>query len=137
MIVKNTWGSIVRYVKDKAPDWTFVDFEDHANIHELPEADCVGLSGLGFQADDGTDRIIFTIAVSTYNDKNLFRQRKLMDELYEEFRKTGKTITLYDADTLVELGSIVVNSNTVLAPMARAEKRAYQILSVEAQLALN
>lgn len=136
MILVNVWASLVKYVKDKYPSWEYIDWEDHANIEQLPASDCVGLNGLGAIADDETDTFSFSIAFSTWDDKNLFRLRAAIAAVYEDLRHSGKSLTLYDADSGLAIGKLVITAGTVLAPMGRAEARPYQLITATLKVAL-
>ena len=87
MLINDAWGSLVRFLSDAYPDWTYVDFEDHADLQEIPRVDCLGLCGIGAIAEEGTDTIVFSVGVSSFNDKNLFRHRAVVDDLYEKWRR--------------------------------------------------
>ena len=130
MIITDVWGSLVRFLKNEYPTpWEFIDWEAHANIHDLPAVDLMGLAGLGATADEGTDTFIVTVAFSPLQDENLFKVRKAAGELYEKWRVPGYTIPLYDAESTDEIGKLVVTDGSTLAPVGRAEVRPYQIVS--------
>jgi hypothetical protein len=132
---------MVRYLGDKLRanpgTWDFLDFEAHADIRKLPENDIYGISGHAVVADDGTDNMVFTIAVSTFGDENLFRMRKAVAQLYEDWKNSGFTIPLFDGETTDKLGSLVVTSGTVVSPVGKAEIRPYQTITVHMKTALD
>ena len=136
MILIDAWASFVRYLKDAYPDWIYVDFEDHADLQEIPQVDCMGLCGLGAIADEGTDTIAFSVGVSSYNDKNLFRHRTTVADLYERWRRGASQVPLLDADTAAMKGSLVLTDGLTLAPMSRADIRPFQILTAKAKVVL-
>lgn len=134
MIVTNAWSSIVKYLKDKYPEFTYCDFEMHADIQELPDANLIGVSGIGFAAEEQTDNIAFSMALCTRDDPNGFNIRKAAAELYEDWRNPAFQIPLYDADETTVIGGIVALRGAVLAPISRAETRPFQILTAHAKL---
>lgn len=136
MIITDAWGSLVRFLKDAYPDWTYVDFEDHADLQQIPEVDCIGLAGLGAIAEEGTDTIAFSVGVSSFNDKNLFRHRAVVADLYEQWRRGGSQVPLLDADTATMKGCLVLTEGLTLAPMSRADMRPFQIITAKAKIVL-
>jgi hypothetical protein len=137
VIIRDSWGSLVKYLQDNYPDWTYCDFEDHANIQDFPEADCIGVAGLGAHAEEGTDTIIFSIGFSSFSDPNLFRQRKAAAQLFEALRRGGNQIKLYDADTAVEKGALVITEGTILAPLTKSDTRPFQTVTAHAKVVIS
>jgi hypothetical protein len=130
-------GQSGQVLEGQLPHLTYCDFEDHANIQDFPEADCIGVAGLGAHADEGTDTIIFSIGFSSFSDPNLFRQRAAAAQLFEELRRGGKQIKLYDSSTSAEKGALVITSGTVLAPLTKSDTRPFQTITAHAQYVLS
>lgn len=136
MIITDAWGSLVAYLKEAYPDWTYVDFEDHADLQEIPKEDCIGLVGFGAIADEGTDTVAFSVGVSSFNDKNLFRHRAVTADLYQRWRLPPAQVPLMDADTAGMIGSLVITDGVTLAPMSRADMRPFQVITAKAKVVL-
>lgn len=129
---------MIHYLGQTLPDtWKHIDWEAHADIRNLPAEDLYGIHGFGAIADEGTDTLAFTIALSSHDDKNLFRMRKAAAMLYELWRKPGLAIPMFDPDSTEKIGVLVVTDGTVLAPVGRAELRPYQTVNVHVKTALN
>ena len=74
--------------------------------------------------------------MSSYNDKNLFRHRTTIADLYERWRRGASQVPLLDADTAAMKGSLVLTDGLTLAPMSRADIRPFQILTAKAKVVL-
>lgn len=107
----------------------FVDWEAHANIHELPDTDLIGPTALALTEDEpqffsGST----TIGVSTFSsDKNLFRLRNFVGRVFNQIRP-GSKIPLYDQEACVQIGWIHVVGGTAMLPMTRADARPLQFV---------
>lgn len=138
MIYENLHGSLVVFSTDVIDDRKvahpgaqieFIDWEAHANIHELPNADLIGTTALTFTEDE-PDMFSgsFTIGVSTYaDDKNLFRLRNLVGEVFRRLRPKSK-VALYDHETLEQRGWLYITDGTTILPMTRADVRPLQFV---------
>lgn len=135
-IIPSVWGSIVNFTNTLIADMRvlhegvsieFIDWESHANIHELPDTDLIGPTAITVtEVSPQIVEVGFAIAVSSYStDKNLFRMRSYVSEAFERTR-AGKQIKVYDSDTAQPLGYIQLVDGTLLAPMSRAETRPWQ-----------
>ncbi|MBC2806551.1 hypothetical protein ACCS91_33425 [Rhizobium ruizarguesonis] len=138
---ENLWGSIVAFANDVIDDRKpihpnakirYVDWEAHANIQELPEADLIGTTAITFTEDEpemfhGS----FTIGVSTYgNDHHLFRLRNYVGEVFKRLRPTSK-IGFYDHQTLEQKGWLHIVDGTIVMPMTRADVRPLQFIQCQ------
>jgi hypothetical protein len=135
-IIPSVWGSLVNFsnvlIADMRSQYTdipieFIDWEAHANIHELPDTDLIGPTALTItEVSPQIMEISFAIAASSFaSDKNLFRMRSYITEAYERLR-VGKQIDIYNSDTAQKLGYLKLVDGTLLAPMSRAETRPWQ-----------
>lgn len=143
-ILPSVWGSIVKHTnnliieaKSLYPHATiqFVDWEAHANIEELPDADLIGPTSLVLmEISPQMYDVNFSIAVSTYkSDENLFRLRSYLSLIFNSVRPT-KQITVYEAGTLNEIGYIMCQDGTAVLPMSRAVTRPFQYVQVNGLL---
>lgn len=138
MIYENLHGSIVAFTNNIIEDRKalhpegnidFVDWEAHANIHELPERDLIGTTAIAFTEEEpGVFTGSFTIGVSTYaSDKNLFRLRNYVGEVFRRLRPESK-IPFYDRETLEQLGWLYIVNGTTVLPMTKADIRPLQFV---------
>lgn len=142
-IIPSVWGSLVAFsrtliVESKAsyPDVEigFVDWDSHATIHELPETDLIGPMALTMtELSPQMFEVSFAIAVSTYNDENLFRMRRYLSNTLEAMR-VQKQVPIFNSDTAAKGGYLVITDGTLLAPMTRAETRPFQYVQASGLL---
>jgi hypothetical protein len=144
MIVADVWGSIIKLTNDMIldlksdypyTDIRLIDWEAHANINELPDADLIGPTALAISEDEPEIfRVSFAMGVSTYQtDTNLFRMRDYLNRIFDRLRY-DKQIDLYDANSAAKKGKLYVTTGTTLSPMTRAEVRPFQYVQVECLL---
>jgi len=141
MIYSNLWGSVTKMSLNLISQITtsgvaspqFLDWDAHANIHELPNVDLVGPTAFGFIEDDKVISVNFSLGFSTYNDLNLFRLRAIGNVLFEALRP-GSRFIYYNATAAVAVSYLVVTNGTTLLPVTRSETRPFQFVQVEALL---
>jgi len=138
---ENIWGSAVAFVNDVIdsrrsayPDVAinYVDWEAHANIQELDDADLIGTTAVTF-TEESRDLFhgSFTIGVSTYaDDKSLFRLRNYVGEVFTRLRP-GEKIAFFDAKTLAQKGWLHIVDGTIVLPMTRADARPLQFVQCQ------
>lgn len=143
-IFPSVWGSIVNFNQTLIADMRnlhtgvdiqFIDWESHANIHELPDADLIGPTALTItEVSSQIIEVTFAVGISSFaSDKNLFRMRSYMSEAFERLR-TGKQIKIYDSETAQPLGYLQFTDGTLVAPMSRAETRPWQYVQASGLL---
>lgn len=139
-IVPSVWGSVVNFCNVLIGDMRiaypeekieFIDWEAHANIHELPDTDLIGPTALTItELSPQMFEVNFSIAVSSYEtDTNLFRMRAYLAEAFERLRPT-KTVPIFNSETAQKLGYMIITDGSMLAPMSRAETRPFQYVQV-------
>lgn len=141
MIADNIRGSIIKFTNGLITDinalnstsFQFVDWDTHANMHEIPQVDLLGPNALAWRADDTFCEITVAIGVSTINDANLFKSWGAISYIFEKLLPK-KTIPFYESSTQVVRSYMIVVDGTTVAPMSRAEIRPYQF--VQASLLL-
>jgi hypothetical protein len=141
MIYANLWGSIIKLSQELITTVTnagvgtpqLLDWEAHANIQELPNADLIGPTTLGFIEEDKVISVSFAMAASSYNDVNLFRHRAMMGHIFERLRPEMR-IPYYDANTAQVIDHLIITDGTTLAPMSQVEPRPWQLVMVQALL---
>ena len=143
-IYPSVWGSIVHFsntlitdLKERRAEGnlSFLDWESHANIHELPDTDLLGPTAFTvLEMSPQMFEITFAIAVSTYSsDKNLFRMRDYLSEAFERMRP-NQQIKVFDDRTAQAVGYMIFTDGTMIAPMSRAETRPFQYVQGSALL---
>lgn len=135
---ENFWGSIVSFCNDVADsrkvlyptvDIEYIDWEAHANIQELPDADLIGSTAVTFTEEaPEIFSMSFTIGVSTHaSDKSLFRLRNYVGEIFSRLRP-GQQIPFYDSVTAAQIGWLNITDGTMVMPMTRADVRPLQFI---------
>jgi hypothetical protein len=141
-IYQSVWGSIVHFANELIADLhnsegnlSFIDWETHANIHELPDQDMLGPMAVTItELTPQMFEVTFAIAVSTYaTDDNLFRMKAYLGEVFERMR-VNKQIRVFDNETAEPMGYMIITDGTLLAPMSRAETRPFQYVQASALL---
>lgn len=142
-IMPSVWGSLVafsRTIIDEGqtvyPDANieFLDWDAHANIHELPETDLIGPMSLSItELSPQMFEVSFAIAVSSYGEENLFRMRHYLSKTFESMRAL-KQIPIFDSETAIKQGYLILTDGTLLAPMTRAETRPFQYVQASGLL---
>lgn len=142
-LFKSVQQSLTRYVEEfrlaEMPDAAHINWDDHANINELPESDCIGLAGVGMTEDEENKfEVVFGIAVSTWKDERLTRMTDMISMLFGDM-EAGTRFTLYaaSADGLsAEAKSWMVAAlPRAVTPVQKAEIRAVQ--AVECRLLID
>lgn len=132
-------ASIQKYAVDKrvvllteSPGITYFDFDTVAEAHELPDGDLIGPAGLGLtEAESGIFEIVASVGVSTVNDPNLYRLRKMISKVYADLRPM-KQIELYRHATTTPVGWAVIQGGTSITPINKAASRALQFVTFQA-----
>lgn len=144
MIYKNLWGSVVSFTNDVIDaqrlaypdtDINFLDWEAHANIHELPNTDLIGSTAVTITEDEPEFfSVSFTLAMSSYADDNgLFRLRDYVNDVFMRLRP-GSKIPYCDHQTAAQLGWLHITDGTIVMPMTRADIRPLQFVQCHATL---
>jgi hypothetical protein len=106
----------------------FIDWEAHANIAELPDADLIGTTAIAFTEEDEGISGSFTLGISSFaSDKNLFRMRNYVGRAYDRMR-SGNKIPLYDQEACIQTGWLYLTVGTTVMPMTRADARPLQFV---------
>ncbi|WP_454287258.1 hypothetical protein [Rhizobium arsenicireducens] len=140
-IYENLWGSGVNLANEiidnrrliyPASTITFIDWEAHANIHELPETDLIGTTAITITEEEPeVFSFSFTLGISTFGDDgNLFRLRNYVGEAFRRLRP-GLQIAYCDRITAEQLGWLHIVDGTVVLPMTRADARPLQFVQCQ------
>ena len=103
-------------------------FDAYAENLKLPETDLIGPWQLSADLDGPMVTVRGHVGLSTLNDTNLFRLEKVSGRLFEEFLP-GSLIPLYDAQSGVVTGNLVVAEGTSMSPVAEAQQRPLKFVS--------
>lgn len=96
---------------------------------ELPSVDLLGLSNWTFRENHGLWEIRAGLTLSTYNDKNLFRQIDIVDTIHNYFGEETQ-VPLIDATTGEVFSNLVV-SDFDMMPTGQSERRNYLPVGIE------
>ena len=137
-LYKNVVSSLQKFVTDfqaeRMSDAEYIAWDAHAQIMELPSTDGIGLAGVGL-AEEGKNEweIIFGVAVTTWEDPNLFRMTDLISDLFDRLAPET-TVPVVDADTGAVLSWMVLTPPCAITPVGRHEVRAVQAVECRALL---
>lgn len=112
---------------------TFMFWDAHSEVHELPSVDLLGPGGFTISVDDRIHTVTCAIGSCPFEDTNLFRHSKIMSLLYERLQP-GEQIQLIDYNTGLPLSWMVIINGTEVMPVTRAETRTYQFIQFSALL---
>lgn len=137
-IYDNLWASCVKFCQDRileiqaegAADPQFIDFDTHATLTNLPDADLIGIRGFSLEMDDHVAHIsvLFGIAAKT-DDTNLFRHRAMVSRMFQALTPMKK-FPCVDASSGAERGFLVAQNGTAVLPVTSANTRPLQFISV-------
>jgi hypothetical protein len=134
-------ASFQKYCVDKvaallsvSPGLQYLDWDSVSEVHELPDTDLLGPSGLGI-TEESSDmfQLVVGIGVCTVNDTNLMRLRKMASNVFADFRPT-KTIPIYRRETASLVSWAVVEGGTSISPIVRSGSRPRQFINFSARL---
>ena len=141
MILRDIHASLLRFCADfseRYPGMAVENFDAHADESTIPKSDIVGLSGLSIALDDSFVSTKLMIGISTLDDMNLFRLMDRMDVLLDRLKPTQR-LPVYDADTGIEKGWMIVENGTTLMPVGGSKARPLQyiLISLATNLSFN
>lgn len=140
MYLQDAWSSLTVFCNDTiaelksngvSSDLSYIDWDAHANLQELPRNDLLGPNGLAVTELEEAFQFVFILGVATHADANLFRLRAIVDRLFTSVR-FGRTLPLYDWKAGTVRGSMVIQTGTTIMPMSRSENHAVQYIQAEA-----
>lgn len=136
---KNLRASTIRLIQDVIaglPNTGFpiqyMDWDAHADVFELPDADLVGLTGFGATQEGHFHDFVFGIGIVTYNDENIFRLSEIVDHFYTRCA-VQQQFVVYDTNTGERIGIATIFDGTTVNPITRAEVRPAQSVQVTAR----
>lgn len=97
-------------------DFEVVLFDAYAENEPLPEKDIIGVYRLEFELDSHFIKGSFLLGVSTLNDPQLFRLRKVSSFVLDQV-KPQKTISLVTEDGQPVAGNLVIMDGVAVLPV--------------------
>lgn len=131
-------SSIIRFVNQKIAQYTregileggiYVDLDAHADLAQMPEADCICLQGFQASLDEKFITVGFNVGVATFNDAEKVKHNKIVSDLLGSLAPT-ETIELVTHENGERIGSLIVNEDTEVAPFAKTNVRSIQFILV-------
>lgn len=137
--MSNLQASIFKFMNDfceSESNFTFVNFDAHANEQTAPPGDLAGPAGFAFDIDENLVEVQVLFGVATESDTNLFRLSAVMGRLVE-LVKPAKRIRVIDADDGTDLGWMVVTGKVKVLPVggSQAKPLQYVMLKLTSNLA--
>ena len=139
-IYLDAYNSVVNYIQSAveelringySDDLEFRDIDGHAESAVIPNNDFIFLKDFSGSVEDHFRYWVFSVGVSTVEDENLFRHRRIISFLLDRLIPLT-TIDLYDSETLKhEKGCLTVRNDVIVAPFSKYNTRAVQFLLVD------
>ena len=112
-------------------DLAFINWDAHADIHELPATDLIGPATFAMDVDDRVHSVSCAVGLSTFNDKNMFRHAQIIASLYEALQPEKK-LDVYDYSEGTVTSWMVLRNGTAVLPTTRSEVRPFQFVQFSA-----
>ena len=135
----DAYSSIVNYLQrcredlmesGVSSDLNYRDLDGHAEDAIIENTDFLFTKDFSGEIEDKFRYWTILIGVSTFEDLNLFRHRKIINYLLSRFMPLT-TIPLYDNETLKKKkGSLIVQDSVTVMPFSKYNTRAVQYLLV-------
>lgn len=127
--LENHHSSLLRFcnafvleMQNQNQNLTVVDYEAHADVETLPKSDLIGVANFAIEQDEHLYNIEAMIGITTYDDHNLFRLKKMTSILFERLAPTN-IIEVVDADTAEPIGLMTIKKGTRAMPVAGSAQR--------------
>lgn len=137
-VYDNVVVSLIKFVQEfiaeHDPTAVYVDWDAHAQISELPkDGTLIGPAGCGLSHEEVNREVVFGFGISTDQDPNLFRLRRLISKLYGRLQP-AMTIPVYDHKTGEVASWMVLKTPVEIMPVTKAELRSVQFVNATALL---
>lgn len=138
----NVWTSIAAFIKQQmemivangivpADQIEMVDWENHANIEELPPLHLIGPASLALEEQSAyIYHASFVVGLGSFDDKGLFVHRQMID-LIGKSLSGGTKMSVFDSKTEQPYSWLKIIDGTTVAPLSRSGQRALQFIQVE------
>jgi hypothetical protein len=124
----------VEEVKPISNKVCFFDFDCHADTHELPQCDIIGLKSFSFYDDNGNVQLSAFIVCSTMNDLNGLRLSKIIGHVFSRFIG-NKAIRILD-EVKDDVAAMTTLTGTEVTPMSKSDARMVQYIDMSAVLSI-
>lgn len=116
----------------------FVDLDAHADLGEMPETDCITISGVSATFDEKFINATFNIGVTTFDDKEKVRHDKMISYILGHSLPM-EVIPLVSSDDGKQIGSFIINEDTEVTPFIKSNVRSlqYVLLTVLSNLTIS
>lgn len=118
--------------KGLSKDLDFFDFDCHAEIHELPQNDIIGLKSFSSHFNDGIIEISSFLVCSTMNDLNGIRLSKMIGHIFSRFF-ANKAIKILKEDE-TQFAALDIKNGTEVMPMSKSDGRMVQFIDLSANV---
>lgn len=140
---QKTRKSLIRFVNDQittlrqsiSPGLTYVDWDSHGDLADVPKNDVVGIHAFSILDGDQLHETTFGITISTYNDENLMVMMDIADWFYNKLTVRQK-LTLYDPNSGLVIGQIIMMLGTTTLPVERADTRSAMFIQAHGTVTL-
>lgn len=136
----NIVASIIKlstdFIAAEIPSASYVDWDAHSTLIELPPGTLIGPAGCGMTHDERAIEVVFAVGVGVQDDPNLFALRRLVSKLYGCLVPETR-ITIYDHATAQAVSWMVVKTPVAVTPVNRAMTRAMQFVECRAVIDLS
>jgi hypothetical protein len=129
-----------KVIEAKPEGVNYIDWDAHAEIHELPSDDLLmGLSGVSMAQEEDEIQVVFQVGISSQNDPNLFQLRALTGLAYAAFKPETRIDIFNKSDVdsggdLIPVTWMVTTTPLEILPINRAEIRNVQFMNCTALL---
>lgn len=142
MTYLNVWTSITAYINQQkdmivangivpVSDIEMIDWEEHANIEELPAVNLIGPASLAIEEQSSQIyHVAFTVGLGSFKDEGLSVHRRIIDFLGGALT-TGTRISVYDTQTQQPYSWLKILDGTTTAPVSRSGLRPLQFIQAE------
>lgn len=110
-------------------DFFFIDFDDNAQIQELPNNHLVGTKAIGVTVDEHFVEMGLLVGLSIFGDTNFKKHDVVLDAMFTRYLPTKK-IPVYNQAGGALTGSFIVQNGCEVMPMAKADQRPVQFMSI-------
>lgn len=112
-----------------SPDCQVIDADGAIEIGDMPDTDWIGIGDFEWMTD-GQVAVHFTLVVSTFSDKGLFRLRDMTNYAVDQLLPTKKYPLVNAAGTPV--GTIEIERGTTVSPSREVGSRPVRLIQVQA-----
>lgn len=106
-----------------------IDLDAQPDYQQLPLEDLLAYGGFTMSGDGKLTAFQACVCVTTANDVNLMRHRRLLSKVFDVFQP-GERFPLYQTNTVNIKGFLICDDHTSILPIANTQLRPLQIVQV-------